>query len=86
MGCICNEIMGKGAPLVTTCIGHLWMFENLQKAELEALVVAAQRRRFKRGQAIFMQGTACTEMPRIVERQVLTLCLSSCGQRLILCS
>jgi len=23
MVCICNEIMGKGAPLVTTCIGHL---------------------------------------------------------------
>ena len=61
MGCICNEIMGKGAPLVTTRIGHLWMFENLQKAELEALVVTAQRRRFKRGQAISMQGTACTD-------------------------
>ena len=62
MGCICNEIVGKGAPLVSTCIGHLWMFENLQQAELEALVAAAQRRRFKRGQTIFMQGTPGTEM------------------------
>ncbi len=62
MGCICNEIIGKDAPLVPTCIGHLWMFENLQKAELEALVAAAQRRQLKRGQAIFMQGTAGTEM------------------------
>ena len=62
MGCICNEIIGKGAPPVSTCIGHLWMFENLQKAELEALVAAAQRRQFKKGQTIFLQGTAGTEM------------------------
>ncbi len=62
MGCICNEIIGKGVPPVSTCIGHLWMFEDLKQTELEALVAVAQRRRFKRGQTIFMQGTRGTEM------------------------
>ena len=62
MGCICNDMAGKGAPLVATCIGHLWMFEQLHPPELEALVTAAQRRQFQRGQSIFMQGTPGTEM------------------------
>jgi CRP-like cAMP-binding protein len=62
VGCICNAILGKDAPVKSPCIGNLWMFENLQQAELEALVAAAQRRRFKRGQTIFMQGTPGTEM------------------------
>jgi len=62
MGCICNNLADKGTPLAATCIGHLWMFEHLQPPELEALVTAARRRQFKRGQAIFMQGAPGIEM------------------------
>lgn len=62
MGCLCNSIAGKNFPFVSTCIGRLWMFDNLQQAELEALVAVARRRQFKRGQIIFMQGTPGAEM------------------------
>jgi CRP/FNR family cyclic AMP-dependent transcriptional regulator len=62
MGCICNELAGKDIALAATCIGHLWMFEDLQPPELEALVTAARKRQFKKGKTIFMQGTPGTEM------------------------
>jgi CRP/FNR family transcriptional regulator len=62
MGCICNELVGKDVTLATTCVGHLWMFENLQPSELEALVAAAQRKQFKKGQTVFMQGFPGVEM------------------------
>ena len=62
MGCLCNDLASKDASLASTCIGHLWMFEHLQPSELEALVTAAERRQFKKGQAVFMQGNPGTAM------------------------
>ncbi len=62
MGCICNDLADKDTPLAPVCIGNLWMFEHLQPSELEALVVAARRRQFKKGQPIFMQGSPGSEM------------------------
>ncbi len=62
MGCICNNLFGEDAPLAGTCIGKLWMFKRLQPPELDALVAAAVRRQFKKGQTIFMQGVPGSEM------------------------
>lgn len=62
MGCICDDLAGENAALAPTCIGHLWIFEHLKPPEVEALVAAALRRQFKKGQAIFMQGNPAKEM------------------------
>ena len=73
MGCLCNDLASKDASLASTCIGHLWMFEHLQPSELEALVTAAERRQFKKGQAVFMQGNPGTEMFLIKAGRVASL-------------
>jgi CRP/FNR family transcriptional regulator len=56
MGCVCEELAGKDAGLSPTCIGHLWIFENLKPQELDALSKAALRKKYERGQTIFSQG------------------------------
>ena len=30
MGCLCENLAGKGAEVSPTCIGHLWVFADLQ--------------------------------------------------------
>jgi hypothetical protein len=30
MGCLCEELAGEGVDISSTCIGHLWVFANLQ--------------------------------------------------------
>jgi CRP/FNR family transcriptional regulator len=62
MGCVCEELVGKDAVLSSTCIGHLWMFENLEPQELDALSKAALRKKYERGQAIFSQGEPAHQM------------------------
>jgi CRP-like cAMP-binding protein len=62
MGCLCEELAGKDVALSPTCIGHLWIFENLLPEELEALSKAALRKKYERGQAIFQQGDPAKEM------------------------
>ncbi|MFO0753821.1 MAG: Crp/Fnr family transcriptional regulator [Thermodesulfovibrionales bacterium] len=62
MGCVCEEIAGKNTGISPVCIGHLWMFENLSPREIEALVGAALRRQYKKGQTIFMEGDPAREM------------------------
>jgi CRP/FNR family transcriptional regulator len=62
MGCLCEELAGKDVVLSPTCIGHLWIFENLEPVELEALSEAALRKKYERGQAIFQQGDPAKEM------------------------
>jgi CRP/FNR family transcriptional regulator len=49
----------KGAEASTTCIGRLWVFDNLDAEEMNAVARFAQRRSFSRGEAIFMQGDPC---------------------------
>lgn len=84
MGCICNETAAKDVALSATCVGHLWMFENLQPSELEALVSAAQRRQFKKGQTVFMQGLPGTEMFLIKAGRVKLSKLNDSGNELTL--
>jgi hypothetical protein len=33
MGCLCEKQAGQDHALAATCIGHLWVFENLQPEE-----------------------------------------------------
>jgi CRP-like cAMP-binding protein len=42
MPCLCNEIAGPGVEISPTCIGNLWVFENLKSEEMGALVQVAR--------------------------------------------
>lgn len=61
MTCLC-EHLAKDLELHPTCIGHLWMFENLSRADLTALSDAATRNRYRRGDMIFTEGQRANEM------------------------
>jgi CRP/FNR family transcriptional regulator len=62
MTCLCEQIAGKEIHLSPTCIGHLWIFDNLKPEELEALSDAALRRKVAKGEALFFQGDPADEM------------------------
>lgn len=62
MGCLCNEMAGPGVEVSPTCIGHLWVFENLHPAELAALAQAAGRKPYQKGQVVFSQGDPANRM------------------------
>ena len=62
MACLCEQIAGKDIELSPTCIGHLWIFENLAPEEIEALSREALRKRSVKGEALFLQGDPTDEM------------------------
>ena len=62
MGCVCEELVGKDLALSPTCIGHLWVFQNLLPEEMDALSKGALRKKYERGQAIFSQGEPANQM------------------------
>jgi CRP/FNR family transcriptional regulator len=62
MACRCEEIAGKDIALSPTCIGHLWIFQNLEPAEVEALSREALRKRSVRNQSLFLQGDPADEI------------------------
>jgi len=62
MGCICEQLAGPEAVLSPVCIGHLWIFQNLKAAELEALAEHAERKIFERGAVIVRQGDRADRM------------------------
>ena len=62
MSCLCEEIAGKDVELSPTCIGHLWIFQNLEPEAIEALSREAMRKKSAAGQALFMQGEPSDEM------------------------
>ena len=62
MACLCEQIAGKDIDLSSTCIGHLWIFQNLKPEELEALSHDALRKKSIKGQALFIQGDPADEM------------------------
>ncbi len=62
MGCLCQEVAGPDIELAPTCIGHLWLFQNLEPAEIAALSKEALRKKSDTGQALFMQGDPADEM------------------------
>jgi CRP/FNR family transcriptional regulator len=62
MGCLCDREAGAEPDLALVCIGHLWVFENLKPEELGALVKAAERRLYPKGQEVFTQGQPAYQM------------------------
>lgn len=62
MTCLCEEIAGREMKLSPTCIGHLWLFQNLDTEEIEALSQKALRKKSNTGQALFLQGDPTEEM------------------------
>jgi len=62
MGCLCNELAGPGVEVSPTCIGHLWVFEDLQPEEMAALAQAARRQPYRKGQVVFSQGDPANQM------------------------
>jgi CRP-like cAMP-binding protein len=61
-GCLCEQLAGRDVPLSSVCIGHLWLFENLPEDTVEILAHSAIRKKFTRGQPVFMQGDPAHEM------------------------
>ncbi|MCJ8500386.1 Crp/Fnr family transcriptional regulator [Desulfatitalea alkaliphila] len=62
MACLCEQIAGSGIDLSPVCIGHLWIFQNLEADEVEALSREALRKKSTAGQALFLQGDPTDEM------------------------
>jgi len=61
-GCVCEAMAGPGVGLSPVCIGHLWVFEDLQPPEVAALAQAALRRRYAKGETVFLQGQPARQM------------------------
>lgn len=62
MACLCEQIAGKDIQLAPTCIGRLWIFQNLKAKELEALTQEALRKKLDKGQPLFLQDDPADEM------------------------
>jgi CRP/FNR family transcriptional regulator len=62
MSCLCKEIAGNDIELSPTCIGSLWIFENLDPEDVAAIVHKALRKKVTKGQTIFMQGDSADEV------------------------
>jgi CRP/FNR family transcriptional regulator len=62
MTCLCEQIAVNDIELSPTCIGHLWIFQNLEAEEVEALSREALRKKSTAGQALFLQGDPTDEM------------------------
>jgi hypothetical protein len=56
MACQCEALAGPTADLSSTCIGHLWVFQDLSPEEIKALAAAALRKNYQIGESIFRQG------------------------------
>jgi hypothetical protein len=56
MGCLCKKLIGDKLEAVSTCIGNLWIFENLNEEEKQALAEGALKKPYKQGEIIFSQG------------------------------
>lgn len=62
MTCLCEQMAGRDIELSPTCIGHLWIFKNLDPLEIEALGREALRKKSTKGEALFYQGDPAREM------------------------
>lgn len=62
MPCLCEQMAGPEMELAPMCLGRLWLFQDVGPEDLQALLAAAQRRRWARGETIFSQGQAARSM------------------------
>lgn len=62
MTCLCKQIAGDDIGLSSTCIGNLWIFQNLALEDIESLAEKALRKKMIKGQTLFMQGDPADEV------------------------
>ena len=62
MACLCEQLAGGDVDLSPACIGQLWIFQNLDAEEIEALSREALRKKSGPGQTLFRQGEPADEM------------------------
>jgi CRP/FNR family cyclic AMP-dependent transcriptional regulator len=62
MTCLCEQIAGNDMDLSPTCIGHLWIFQNLDQRKLKRSAVRRCGKNQTTGQALFLQGDPADEM------------------------
>ncbi len=62
MTCLCKQIAGDDIDLSSTCIGSLWIFQNLALEDIESLAEKALRKKMTKGQTLFMQGDSADEV------------------------
>ena len=62
MACLCKQIAGNDIELAPTCIGNLWVFQNLEREDVESLSREALRKRLKKGETLFRQGDPADEV------------------------
>ena len=62
MECMCKKLAGEDIELSEVCIGSLWLFESLSRNEIDALALAAHRKRLPGGRIIFRQGQPADQM------------------------
>lgn len=62
MTCLCQQIVGSDIELSPTCIGHLWIFQDLEPNEIKALSREALRKKMTKGQVLFLQGDPANEV------------------------
>jgi CRP-like cAMP-binding protein len=56
MRCTCDELLEGQAGVSPVCLAHLWLFQALSDADVQALTAAAWRKPFAKGQYVFIQG------------------------------
>ncbi len=81
MECLCNN---EVAELSSACIGQLWVFENLQMPEKEAIVKSAFRKAYKRGEVVFTHGDAADKIFLIKAGKVKLTKVTETGNEIIL--
>jgi CRP/FNR family transcriptional regulator len=62
MACLCEQAAGKDIELSPTCIGSLWIFQDLAPKDVQALAEEALRKKMKKGDTLFIQGDAADEV------------------------
>lgn len=62
MTCLCKQLAGNDIELSPTCIGSLWIFQNIAPDDIQAIARNALRKKMKRGQTLFLQGDTADEV------------------------
>ena len=62
MACLCKQMAGDDMQLSTTCIGSLWIFENIALEDIQAIARKALRKKKLKGQPLFLQGDPADEV------------------------
>ena len=83
MPCLCQLLAGD-LELHPSCIGHVWVFENLSAEDMEALANAAMRKRYAPGDVIVTQGQQAREMFLIKAGRVKLTKVTDDGQEMTL--